>query len=454
MARAREERPFDVTHRGVLSIAVPMTLAYLSTPLVGLTDTAVVGRLGDAVLLGGIAIGAILFDFLFTTFNFLRSGTTGLTAQAFGAGDAGEQRAVLLRFVAIAIVAGLAVVILQHPIMAVGLPLLGATGGVEDAARDYFLVRIYATPFVLLNYAILGWFLGLGRARTGLMLQVVLNGANVGLDILFVPVMGFGLEGAALATLIAEAVATFAGAAMVIRTFSRQTKPIGVALFDLAAFRIMFGVNRDIMIRSFSLLAAFAFFTREGARSGDIVLAANAVLLNFFLVGGYFLDGFANAAEQLSGRAIGARWLPAFDRTVRITFVWSLGLALILSAAFLLTGPAIIDGLTTNPAVREMARHYMIWAAMTPLAGAVAFQMDGIFIGATWSQDMRNMMLVSLAAFFAVWWVATPALGIHGLWLALLTFLGLRGVSLYWRLGTRRRLTFAETPVATTVRPA
>lgn len=440
-ASAHAQRPFDVTHRGVLSIAVPMTLAYLSTPLVGLADTAVIGRLGDAALLGGIAIGAIVFDFLFTTFNFLRSGTTGLTAQAFGAGNAGEQRAVLFRFAAVALVAGLAVVLLNRPLMEIGFQLMGASDAVETAGRRYFAVRIYATPFVLLNYAILGWFLGLGRARIGLLLQVFLNGLNIGLDILFVSGLGWNVEGAAAATLLAEAATTVVGGLLVYRALS-PGRGAAVPLFDRHAFHIMFSVNRDIMIRSFSLLFAFAFFTREGARSGDIVLAANAILMNFFLVGGYFLDGFATAAEQLAGRSIGARWLPAFDRTVRITFVWSIGLSLTLSLVFLTLGPAIIDGLTTNAAVRDFARLFLPWAALTPIAGAVAFQMDGVFIGSTWSQDMRNMMLVSLAVFFAVWWAAVPAFGNHGLWLALNTFLGLRGASLYWRLHYRRRATF------------
>ncbi|PLX37513.1 MAG: MATE family efflux transporter [Hyphomicrobiales bacterium] len=444
MSRARAVLPFEVTHRGVLAIAVPMTLAYLSTPLVGLTDTAVIGRLGDAALLGGIAIGAIVFDVLFTTFNFLRAGTTGLTAQAFGADDVIEQRAILVRSVLVALAAGLVVIVLRQPLLDLGMMAMSASAEVEAAGRSYFEVRIYATPFVLLNYTILGWFLGLGRARTGLLLQLLLNGVNIVLDIYFVAELGWGVEGAAAATLIAEALTAIAGGVLALAATTHGERPAWSTIFCADAFKTMFAVNRDIMIRSFSLLAAFAFFTREGARAGDITLAANAILMNLFLIGGYFLDGFATAAEQLAGRAIGARWRPAFDRAVTITFVWSIGLGGMLSAIFFAFGPMLIDGLTTNGEVRDVARVFLFWAALTPIVGAVAFQMDGVFIGSTWSDDMRNMMLASLAAYFAIWWFAVPVWGNHGLWLALLAFLGLRGVSLYWRLIKRRERAFAS----------
>ena len=391
---------FNVTSRGVIAIAIPMTLAYSSTPLVGLVDTAVIGRLGDAALLGGIAVGAIIFDVLFTTFNFLRAGTTGLTAQAFGAGDGIEQRAIFLRAMIIALLIGLAVIVVRQPITEVGIGIMSPSDDVEEATRRYIDIRIFATPFVLANYAILGWFLGLGRAGIGLALQTLLNGLNIGLDLLFVIGFGWNVEGVAAATFIAEATTAVAGIILVLALTRGGHWPAWAAIANAVRFRRMIAVNRDIMIRSFALLAAFAFFTREGARAGDIILGANAVLLNFFMIAGYLLDGFATAAEQLAGRAVGARRRDAFDATVRLTLLWGIVISAVLSSLFYVAGPLMIDAMTTNADIRATARIFLIWAALTPIVGVVAFQMDGIFIGSTWSSDMRNMMLVSLAAFF------------------------------------------------------
>lgn len=437
-----ESRPFTVTNRGVIAIAVPMTLAYSSTPLIGLVDTTVIGRLGDAALIGGIAIGAVVFDVLFTTFNFLRAGTTGLTAQAFGAGDVSEQRAVFLRAVIIAVLTGLAVIALRQPVVDLGIAVMAPSAEVEAASRRYIDIRVFATPFVLVNYAILGWFLGLGRAGIGLALQGLLAVLNIVFDLVFVLGFHWSVEGVAVATLIAEAATAAIGVLLVLRAIGRGRWPSWRDVADAHRFRRMIAVNRDIMIRSFALLVAFAFFTREGARSGDVILGANAILMNFFMIAGYLLDGFATAAEQLAGRAVGARHRSAFDAALRLTLIWGICMAGIMSLAFHAAGPIMIDIMTTNAEVRETARIYLIWAALTPIVGVVAFQMDGIFIGATWSEDMRNMMLISLAAFFVVWWLATPSFGNHGLWLALLAFLALRGVTLSLRCQTRARQTF------------
>ncbi|WP_417685130.1 MATE family efflux transporter [Roseibium sp.] len=430
MTASTTSQPFSVTHRGVLAIAVPMTLAYLSTPLLGVVDTAVIGRLGDAALVGGIAIGGVIFDLVFTTFNFLRSGTTGLTAQAFGAGDQSEIRATFLRAMIIAIVAGLAVVLLQAPLLEIGLAFLGGSEEVQNATRRYFEIRIISAPLLLANYAILGWFLGLGRATTGLMLQLILNGINIVLSILFVVGLDWSIEGVALATVLSELVAVICGVGLVLHATRGTPWPAMDVVLDRRLLMRMMAVNRDIMIRSFSLLFAFAFFTARSADQGDVMLATNAILEKFFIVGGYFLDGLATAAEQLSGRAIGARYRPAFDRTIHLTAIWSFVLAGLLALFYLLLGPYLFDLMTVSPDVREMGRIYLPWAAVTPLFGVLAFLMDGVFIGATWSRDMRNMMLLSLAVFIAAYYVLFPLMGNHGLWLALEIFLGLRGISL------------------------
>ena len=435
-------RAFEVTHRSVMAIAWPTTLAFLSTPLLGLVDTGVVGRLGDPALLGGLAVGAILFDIIFTTFNFLRASTTGLVAQALGAGQVEEQRVVLVRSLLLSVVMGGIVLLLAPLISTLGVWAMDVPIAVEQATLIYFSVRVLAAPLTLINYTVLGWMLGLGQARLGLALQFVLNGSNIALSILLGLVWGWGIEGVAWATVIAEALAACVGLSIAWVRLSGLGALAWPHLFDRAALMRLFGVNRDIMIRSFCLLFAFAFFTAQGARFGEITLAANAVLMNFFLIAGYFLDGFATAAEQLTGKAVGARHRPAFDSTVRLTLLWGFALAVGATLVFWVGGPWVIDLLTTNEVVRAEARDYLLWAAITALVGVVAFQMDGVYIGATWSADMRNMMLLSLLFFLGTWWIAVPLMGNHGLWLSLEVFLGIRGLSLFVRLPQKAQQTF------------
>lgn len=421
----------------MIAIAWPTTLAYLSTPLLGLVDTAVVGRLDSAALLGGLAVGAILFDIIFTTFNFLRSSTTGLVAQAMGAGDAIEQKIVLLRSLLISVGLGLITLLFAPLILAAGLWFMDIPENVAKATAIYFSIRVLAAPLTLINYSVLGWLLGQAEARLGLLLQTVLNGCNIALSLVLGLYLGWGIEGVAWATVIAELLAAICGLAIVWSRFGKGLSVERKKLFERNALIKLFAVNFDIMVRSFCLLFAFAYFASKGAGFGENTLAANAVLMNFFLIAGYFLDGFATAAEQLAGRAIGARHRPAFDNAVRLTLLWGFVLAAMATVIFLVSGPWLIDLLTTNDVIRQEARTYLVWAAITALVGVMAFQMDGVFIGATWSNDMRNMMLLSLACFLVSCWIFIPLFENHGLWLALEIFLGMRGLTLFWRLKQR-----------------
>jgi len=437
------DRDFPVNNRTVLAIAVPMTLAYLTTPLIGLTDTAVVGHLGDAALLGGLAAGSIVFDIAFTTFNFLRSGTTGLVAQAYGRGDAVEERAVLLRAALVSLAIGLVMAALSPLISALGGRFMAPEPNVLSAMESYVRVRLLAAPFALVNYAILGYVLGRGEGRLGLLLQVVLNGANIALAILFGLKLGWGVAGVAWGAVCGELIGMLAGVAVLARRFRGSPWPSRRRVFDIGALMAMMTLNRDIMIRSFALLAAFALFTRQGAQFGTLTLAANAVLMNFFMVGGFFLDGFAAAAEQLAGRAIGAGSARAFSRAIAITTVWGFALAGLATSVFLVFGSGLVALITTAEDVRQAAQTLIPWAAATAISGVLAFQMDGVFIGATWSRDMRNMMLLSLGAYVAALWTLAPLFGNHGLWASLHIFLLVRGVSLLSRLGVRQREAFA-----------
>lgn len=437
-------RPFNVTNRLVLSIAVPMMLAYASTPLLGIVDTAIVGQFGNAALLGGLAAGATVFDVVFNTFNFLRSGTTGLTAQAFGRDDlAGEQAAFWHAF-SVAVVVGTALALLAPLVALLGGWFMNAGPDVTAAMVLYIHIRMLSAPMALINYAVLGYVLGRGRAGLGLFLQALLNGTNIILCIVLGLEWGWGVAGVAWATVIGETVAAIAGMTVVLVRFRGLPPLPRNRLFDGKTFLGMLSLNRDIMIRSFSLLGAFALFTRQGAQLGTATLAANAVLMNFFLIGSFFLDGFATAAEQLAGRAIGSRYEPAFRRAVRLTMLWGFALAGAVTLFFLLFGDGLIDLIATGADVRLDAKAFLPWGAFTALTGVLAFQMDGVFIGATWSRDMRNMMLLSFAIYVASLVPLSRLFGNTGLWTALHVFLIVRGLSLLSVLPARKRAVFGS----------
>jgi len=426
--------PFEVTHRLVLSIAIPMTLGFLTTPLIGLTDTAVAGRLGSADALAGMAVGAVIFDLLLGSFNFLRASTTGLVAQAFGRGDRREEQAVYWRSLAIALCSGLALALLSPFLLAAGLFLMAPSPGVAEVTTIYFSIRVLSAPLSLANYALLGFVLGRGQGMTGLFLQAVINGVNIVLSIVLGLGLGWGVAGIAWAAFTGETVGMLTGLLLIVSRFDRKERPSRAEIFARERMRALFSLNRDIMIRTFVLIGAFAIMTRIGSSMGPLVLAANAVLMNIFLVAGYYLDGIANAAEQLVGRAFGANFRPAFDRAVKLTMLWSFGLGVVTTLLFLLFGENIIGFLTTTESVRAEAVKYLPWAALTAITGALAFQMDGVFIGATWSAAMRNMMLAAFVGYLAAIGLFVPLLGNHGLWLALNLFLAFRGIFLALRL--------------------
>ncbi len=433
---------FQVTNRSFLALAIPMTLAYISTPLLGLVDTAVIGRLDDAALLGGLAVGTILFDVIGAFFYFLRAGTTGLAAQALGANNGGELRAVLARALLLGLVAGVAVIFLQWPILTIGLPVIGGTEAVQNAAATYFSIRAFSAPFVLANYSILGWYLGLSKAGIGLLIQTFLNLTNMALSALFVLGFGWGIPGVAIATLIAELLTFCLGLYLIKRELNGARLPGFSQILIWERLKPMLALNRDIMIRSMVMLFAFGFFTSRSAAQGEVVLAANAVLEKFILVAAFFLDGTASAAEQVVGQAIGAKQRSAFRKALKLSIGWGFGLSFAAAFVLWLTGGMVIDLLTTHEGVRETARTYMLWAVLTPIIGTLAFQMDGVFIGATWSQDMRNSVVVSTLLFLASYYLLYPLYGNHGLWFSLLIFFGARGVTLGYRCVVRERQHF------------
>lgn len=407
-------------------------LSNLSTPLIGLVDTAVMGRLPDPAHIGAVAVGAMIFNSVFWLFAFLRMGTTAMTAQALGARDQDEIRAQLGRALAIGVAAGALVLLLQWPIREVAFGLVGASETVEELARSYFNLRVWAAPATLANYALLGWFIGLGRTDIGFVLQLILNITNIVLDALLVLVFNMGVQGVALGTICAEVLAALAGVAIALR-FLRQRggKWSFQRLLDPARIRRTFMVNGDILLRTVALVSVFAWFTAQGAHQGDVVLAANAVLMQFVMLQTYFIDGLAFAAESLVGRAMGAKSRSALLRAARMTTQWAIAFALSLTLLYLLFGPQLIDFLTTSSETRLAARTYLPWAVAVPILSVFAFQLDGIFIGATQTRDMRNAMVLSLVIYLLSWWALTP-FGNHGLWASFHVHYLARALTLAW----------------------
>jgi multidrug resistance protein, MATE family len=440
-------RPQTITSARVLAIAVPMTLSNATTPLLGLVATAVIGRLGQAHALGAVAMSSVVFDCLFWLFAFLRMGTVALTAQALGAGNVAEERATLVRALLLAGVIGLALIALQVLLSSAIYALMGASPEVTKAGQTYFAIRIWSAPLALANYVLLGWFVGLARANTALALQVVINVVNAAMIALLVIQFDLGVAGAALAAVIAEAIGAATGLVVALHIIGMRL-PEWSRVFDIARVMRMFLINRDILIRTAALITAWLFFAAQGARSGDVVLAANSVLHNFVLVGAFFLDGFGTAAEQLCGRAVGARNDVAFSRAVKLSLTWGFGFGAAATMFFLLLGPQLIDLMTANEEIRLVARGYLVYAALASAIGTFAFTYDGIYIGATWTRDMRNLMLITLVLYLAAWWLTKP-LGNTGLWLAILTFLGTRGVLQAARFPALARRTFGNATHAT-----
>ncbi len=421
------------THRKVWNIAAPMILSNLTVPLLGMVDTAVVGHLAQPYYLGAVAVGSMIFGVVFWGFGFLRMGTTGLTAQALGALDYSEIRALLIRALLVALSFALLLLLLQAPIEALAFELMRPSEIVEQQARLYFDIRIFSAPATLCNYVLIGWFLGLQNARLPLLLLVTVNSINMLLDVLFVQGWGLAADGVAWASLIAEYCACALGFWLAKRQLQHYPAPWRRELiFDRLKFRAMLLLNQNIFIRTLCLMFSLAFFTAQGARMGDAILAANAVLFNFYTFMAYGLDGFAHAAEALTGMAVGQKRQHAFMQSVYSSATWALLVSILFALMYAFFGEAIIALLTDIDLVHKTAEQYLIWLILLPLISVWSFTLDGIFIGATRSVEMRNSMLVAtIVVFIPAWYVLQPW-GNHGLWLAYSLFMLGRAVTMAW----------------------
>ncbi len=430
MAQTERAAPGRITPDRVLRIALPIVLSNATVPILGAVDTGVVGQLGQAAPIGAVGLGAVILASVYWIFGFLRMGTSGLVAQAHGAGDRAESGAVLIRALIIAGLAGLGLIALQGGLVWAAFRVAPASAEVEGLARQYIAIRIWGAPATIGLYAITGWLIAVERTRSVLVLQLWMNGINVGLDLWFVLGLGWGVPGVAVATLIAEASGMALGLWLCREGLRGAIWHNRGRLFDLDRLREMGRVNGNIMIRSVILQGSFTTFVFLGAGQGDVTLAANQVLLQFLEITAYALDGFAFAAEALVGQAMGARAVVQVRHAAVLTSQWALAGSLLLAAAFWLAGPAIIDLMATDPDVRAAARIYLPWVAIGPVIGLASWMFDGIFIGATLTREMRNAMFVSVAVYAVALVVLLPAHGNHGLWAALMVLNVTRGVTM------------------------
>lgn len=423
-------RSRDITHKRVLGIALPIVLANATVPLLGLVDTYVVGQLGDPVPIGAVAIGAIVISAIYWIFAFLRMGTTGLTSQALGADDQGEADALLSRALIIGFSAGVLIIVSQWLVFPAAFMISPASAEVETLARTYMSIRVWSAPAAIALFGITGWLIAAERTRAVLVLQIWMNGLNIVLDLVFVLGLDWGVAGVATATFIAEWTGLALGLLFCRDAFARPYWLEKARILNAARLWRLAAVNRDIFLRSMFLEAIFLSFVFYGSKFGDVPLAANHILLQFLHLTAYALDGFAFSAETLVGHAMGARNRARLRRAVILTSAWSGGIVLIFALAIAAFGGWGIDAMTTSEEVRSTARLYLPWMIAAPLLGLAAWMLDGIFIGATRTEDMRNMMALSCLIYFLAVWALMPSYGNHGLWAALMISFVARTVTL------------------------
>jgi len=420
-----------ISHRKIWALAGPIIISNISVPLVGAVDTAVVGRLPEPQSIGAVALGALIFSFLYWGFGFLRMGTTGFVARAQGANDQQALSDTLLRVFLLAFAFGFLIILLSQPVISFALHLLDSSEQVEQLTRDYTEIRIWSAPATLCIYVFTGVFIGLQKTTHAFVLQLILNIINVALDFLFVIGFDLGVEGVALATLIAEYFAAFCG-------FILLRGPLALALGQINWQRLMqrsavlelMHANGNIFVRTLCLVFAFAFFTAQSAKMGEVVLAANAILLHLQSIMAYGLDGFAHAAEALTGSAYGAGKRREFKRSVALTSVWAGLMAVLVSLGYLFFGKSILGLFTNIESVVDTALIYLPWMVISPIVSVWSFQFDGIFIGVGYTREMRNAMLLSLLLYLVLVGIIVPYWGNHGLFLALSLFMVIRSLTL------------------------
>lgn len=417
-------------NRSILKLAIPNIVSNITIPLLGLVDLALMGHLGSEVYIGAIALGGVIFNFIYWGFSFLRMGTSGFTAQAFGEGNRTESITILVRALLVALLISLLILILQAPIAWASFKVIGGSLEVETLAREYFMIRVWAAPAALSLFVFSGWFLGMQNARYPMIIAIVVNVANILLSLFFVFILKMKSDGVALGTAISQ----YVGLLIAIILFSIKYKNLLflISKKGVMNFKILvefFRVNSDIFIRTFCIIAVFTFFTSKSAGINNTILAVNSILIQLLLFFSFFIDGFAFAGEALVGKYVGAKEISNLKKVVKLLFYWGAGLAVVFTIIYLPGVSLILKLLTSQPEVIECAQPFLIWVILVPVASFGSFIWDGIYIGATASKAMRNTLLGStFLVFVPVYYFLYPIIGNHALWLGMLLFMFSRGL--------------------------
>ena len=420
----------NIRDRQILKIALPSIVSNITVPLLGMIDVAIVGHMGSPVYIGAVAVGSMIFNLVYWLFGFLRMGSSGLTSQALGRRDLAEVTRLLARSVTLALGIALLLIVLQVPLKWLMLWLIGPTQDVVPFVETYFHIVIWGAPAILGLYSLSGWFIGMQNTRIPMLISIGQNIINILASLTLVYGLGLKIEGVALGTVIAQYAGFIVATGLLWRYYGRIFRDYGDVrdsrLFQ--GLRQFFSINRDIFLRTLCLVAVNLYFTSAGARQGAVVLSVNTVLMQLYLFFSYFMDGFAYAGEALGGRAYGACNASAFRETLRRLFGWMVAVMTVYTLLYIVGGPWIVSILTDEPQVLEVSRDYLFWVWLIPAAGAVAFIWDGIFVGITATRGMLVSSFISALLFFAVYWMSVGSLGNHGLWLAQIVYLAMRGI--------------------------
>ena len=419
-------------NRSILRLAIPNIISNITVPLLGLVDMMLMGHLDSVAYLGAIGLGGTIFSVMYSIFSFMRAGTTGFTAQAYGGNDHQEISYAFYRSMCIALIATLIVLTLQSPIEWIAMQLLNGSPEVLRYTSEYYRVRIWAAPAVLSLYTFNGWYIGMQNTTIPMTIAILINVVNIGLSVLLVNVFHMGVAGVALGTVIAQYTGLLTAIIFMVTKYRQYLIPFEKRiLLQADKLKRFFKVNTDFMIRSILLVLTLAFFTNQSAKLGDDILAVNMILMQFFYIFSYFTDGFAYAGEALVGRFTGAHDLDNLKKTVRYLLLWGVGLSVPFTLLYWAIPDAFIHLISDQPGVAEQARPYYIYMVLIPVITFAAFLWDGIYIGATAAKEIRNTMVIaSLLVFLPAWYILMPLYGNHGLWIAFLLFMVARGVSM------------------------
>lgn len=421
-------------NREILRLAFPNIISNITIPLLGMADLAILGRLESEVYIGAIALGGMIFNFIYWGFGFLRMGTSGFTAQAYGADNNKEISLILYRSLLITLAGSIIILAMQRPVELFSFLLIHGSAEVEQLASEYFYIRIWAAPATIGIYAFTGWFLGMQNAKFPMIIAIVINILNIGLNILFVFGMGMTSDGVALGTLISQYVGLTLAIILLLKHY-RQFLLFSIPkeTFKWIALKRFFSVNKDILIRTICLIFTFSFFTARSASINDTFLAVNTLLLQFLFIFSYLIDGFAYAAEALVGKYTGAQNAFKLKSVVKHLFIWGFVISVPFTIVYLFGGDFILRILTSNESIISLAHKYMYWVVLIPLVTFPAFLWDGIYIGATAAKEMRNTLLIAtLLIFIPVYFISREIIGNHGLWLAMILFMLTRGIMLQY----------------------